>query len=93
MGLARVTIMGVNPLRRRPAAAQAPATEKITVSRRMATIGTSALVAMRLRRPAASKPQMLTSAPPDGVAAASTPYGERSYRYSPVPVSGGRAAA
>ena len=42
---------GCRPPRRQLPAAQAPAPEKVPVGRRMATIATSALVAMRLRRP------------------------------------------
>jgi eukaryotic-like serine/threonine-protein kinase len=43
--------LGAVPSAPAPAAAPAPAPEKIPVGRRMATIATSALVAMRLRRP------------------------------------------
>jgi hypothetical protein len=43
--------LGAAPSAMAPAAAPAPAPAKIPVGRRMATIATSALVAMRLRRP------------------------------------------
>jgi len=43
--------LGAVPSAPAPAAAPAPAPEKIPVGRRVATIATSALVAMRLRRP------------------------------------------